>query len=203
MSFLFPWSVQCETLSFCGYPMVMSLHFAHTSSARVALPNIMDIEASGFGDQSYPIEVGVALSNGKRFCSLITPPGNWTHWSESAEDIHGISRRALFEHGRSLTEVCHELNEMLGGMELYSDAWSHDDRWLRKLFYTARVNPQFRLSAIEFLASEQQIGVWDETKREVVEEQKLKRHRASNDAHIIQQTFLQSYLKTTLDSKTA
>jgi hypothetical protein len=34
-------------------------------------PNIIDIEASGFGVDSYPIEVGIVLSTGQKYCALI------------------------------------------------------------------------------------------------------------------------------------
>ena len=46
---------------------------------RISTPFIMDIEASGFGPDSYPIEVGLALGDGSRFCSLIVPAEHWTH----------------------------------------------------------------------------------------------------------------------------
>ena len=39
--------------------------------SRIIRPDIIDIEASGFGPDSYPIEIGVALSSGEKYCSLI------------------------------------------------------------------------------------------------------------------------------------
>ena len=46
-------------------------------------PLIIDVEASGFGSKSYPIEIGVALNDGQRFCTLILPAPNWTHWDNN------------------------------------------------------------------------------------------------------------------------
>ena len=43
------------------------------SDSRRRVPNIIDVEASGFGPHSYPIEVGLALGDGSKFCSLILP----------------------------------------------------------------------------------------------------------------------------------
>jgi hypothetical protein len=40
-------------------------------------PAIIDIEASGFGPDGYPIEIGVALSSGQTFCALILPEPEW------------------------------------------------------------------------------------------------------------------------------
>ena len=53
------------------------------------LPTILDIEASGFGPGSYPIEVGLVLPDGDAWCSLIRPEPGWLHWDPSAEQVHG------------------------------------------------------------------------------------------------------------------
>ena len=49
--------------------------------------HVIDIEASGLGAGSYPIEVGIVLANGFTYDSLIARPGFWTHWDEEAEKI--------------------------------------------------------------------------------------------------------------------
>ena len=49
------------------------------------IPAIIDIEASGFGRGSYPIEVGFALPDRTSYSFLIKPAQSWTHWSEDAE----------------------------------------------------------------------------------------------------------------------
>ena len=66
---------------------------------RVMRPAILDIEASGFGDDGYPIEVGVVLPNGRKYCSLVTPEPEWIHWDEGAAKLHGITRTMLATHG--------------------------------------------------------------------------------------------------------
>ena len=78
-------------------------------------PQIIDVEASGFGYDSYPIEVGVVLSNGLRFSRMIRPLPDWTHWDASAESLHGISQKELQRHGHNPFEVARELNELLAG----------------------------------------------------------------------------------------
>ena len=64
-------------------------------------PNIIDVEASGFGTASYPIEIGLALENGERYCSLIKPLAEWDHWDETAQELHGIKRAHLNKHGKA------------------------------------------------------------------------------------------------------
>ncbi|MDE0926942.1 MAG: hypothetical protein OR997_07780 [Methylophilaceae bacterium] len=44
-------------------------------------PSVIDIETSGFGAGSYPIEVGYVTHQGKRWCSLITLCDDWQHWN--------------------------------------------------------------------------------------------------------------------------
>lgn len=156
-------------------------------------PVIIDIEASGFGSLSYPIEVGAVLHDGRRFSSLIKPFEDWTHWCSKAENIHNIHRELLAERGRPGAEVARNLNDFLGTTQAYTDAWVVDKPWIDKLFYRAGLRPSFQLSPIEGLMDEAQIERWDKVKAEVVAHLQLPRHRASTDALIIQQTYLQSH----------
>ncbi len=153
-------------------------------------PCIIDIEASGFGSHSYPIEIGVVKADGSRYCSLIAPQADWVHWSDQAESVHGISRDCVVEKGKSARLVCQELNRFLGSVSAYSDAWVHDSPWLNRLFWAGGCYPEFHLSPIELITSEDQLMLWDETKRNLTHQLKIHRHRASADAFLIQQTWL-------------
>ncbi len=86
-------------------------------------------------------------------------------------------------------EVAHFLNQKLKGKTLYSDGWAVDKPWISKLFYTAGMEMNFDVSPIELILSEKQMKIWHATKDRVLEESKLSRHRASNDAWIIQETY--------------
>jgi len=153
-------------------------------------PSILDFEASGFGAQSYPIEVGVVRSDGKKFCSLIRPFDDWIHWDEHAQSLHGISRSHLLSYGRPGIEVCQQLNELLQGETAYSDGWVVDSPWMTKLFARAGVSPSFRLSALEYVLNERQMADWRITKEQVLSSRQESRHRASSDAEVIQQTYM-------------
>lgn len=152
-------------------------------------PNIIDIEASGFGSDSYPIEIGVALYSGEKFCTLIQPEKNWNHWDLDAEMVHGISRRMLLEHGKPVRTVAKLMNRLLKGKTLYSDGWVVDKPWVNRLFFAAGIQPSFTVSALEMILNETQMTNWSATKNQVIETLSLPRHRASNDALIIQETF--------------
>lgn len=153
------------------------------------LPNVIDIEASGFGKESYPIEVGYILANGDIFCSLIKPVDEWNRWDKTAEQIHGISQEILFDVGRNVEEITQILNKRLSGQTLYSDAWGNDSSWLGLLFDVANCPMRFRLDSIRSLLTEEQAMLWHQTKDQVINSNSLKRHRASSDAAILQKTF--------------
>lgn len=152
-------------------------------------PAIIDIEASGFGAESYPIEVGVALEDGSTRCYLVLPHDDWTYWDEEAERVHRIPRDILEAHGRPLEEVAEDLNRFIGSADTFSDGWEVDKPWISQLFYAAGLFPSFRLSALDFILTEKQMQHWHDTKAQVLTEMNLKRHRASLDALIIQKTY--------------
>lgn len=153
------------------------------------LPCVIDLEASGFGRGSYPIEVGVCLNDRSTHCFLIQPQEDWHHWDVEAEEIHGISRQTLLEKGVPVVEISSRLNELLNGQVVYTDAWGFDNTWLWKLYDTAKLYPNFRLESFRKLLNENQVKHWMAIKKQVIIDLKLVRHRASADARILQETY--------------
>lgn len=156
------------------------------------IPVIIDIEASGFGRESYPIEIGIVFANGDKFCSLIKPEDHWTYWDSSAESLHRITRDILSKHGISAKQMATELNQRLDGMTVYSDCWTVDKPWLDKLYQAAEMRPSFAFSAIEMILDESQVEQWNGAHAVNIESHQGDRHRASADAEIIQRTWLET-----------
>jgi len=152
-------------------------------------PLIVDVEASGFGGTSYPIEIGVALDDGHKYCSLVHPEPDWTHWDLEAERVHRIPRDLLETYGRPAREVAQTLNELLATRTVYTDGWVVDKPWLSTLFQAARLEMQFRVSPLEMILSEVQMEEWHAEKARVLATLDLSRHRASHDAWVIQETY--------------
>lgn len=169
-----------------------------THMRMTARPFIIDLEASGFGPHSYPIEVGLAMEPGTKFCSLIAPAPGWTHWDVEAEKVHRVPRDILETYGKPATQVALSLNELLRNTTVYSDGWVVDQPWLIELFTRAGVPQQFSLSSLEMILSEYQMEVWHDVKKEVTSELALTRHRASFDALIIQETYLRTRQAATM-----
>lgn len=149
-------------------------------------PCVIDIEASGFGRDSYPIEVGFVLPNGRGVCTLVRPPPPWTHWDPAAERVHGIARATALRHGRDPDVVADLLNEHLGGRIVYCDGWAHDYAWLATLFEAAGRTPRFRLEHLRTLIDERQAQALPAARAQVLAELGLARHRASSDARVLQ-----------------
>ncbi|WP_183326017.1 hypothetical protein [Halomonas cerina] len=156
----------------------------------VTLPTLLDIEASGFGRGSYPIEIGLARPDGSTCAFLVQPLAEWTHWDPKAELLHGISRGRLQREGYPVREVARWLNDELGEIGIaYSDSWGYDNTWLSLLFHHAGMLPAFRLEALRILLSESQQALWSDTKEAVIREMGIHRHRAGDDARLLQLTY--------------
>jgi len=107
----------------------------------------IDLEASGLGPQSWPIEVGWCLPEGAAHAFLIRPDDEWPRdqWDDQAEALHGIAYRELEKSGAPVRDVCNWLNKALGGKTVYSDAPDWDGFWLLRLFQAGDVRQQFAL----------------------------------------------------------
>jgi hypothetical protein len=152
-------------------------------------PAFIDFEASSLDlIASYPIEVGICMPDGALHSWLICPHVLWQDWSESAEQIHGISRQTLEADGIAVGEVARALNELLPE-QVFCDAWTFDSFWLHRLFRAARITPAFQLESISALLDTRQVRQWSALRQQVITELGLPVHRAANDALILHKTW--------------
>ncbi|WP_417565347.1 hypothetical protein [Marinobacter sp.] len=152
-------------------------------------PAFIDFEASSLDlIASYPIEVGICMPDGILHSWLICPHVLWHDWSESAEQIHGISRQTLEAEGVTASEVAQALNELLPE-QVFCDAWTFDSFWLHRLFRAARIRPTFQLESVSALLNSRQLRRWSAMRQEVISELGLPVHRAANDALILHKTW--------------
>lgn len=135
-----------------------------------AAPTVLDVEASGFGRNSYPIEIGFVLLDGHAYCTLVRPAPEWTHWDAQAEATHHISRSLILERGLLVVDVARRINTQLRDQTVYSDGWAHDYSWSGVLFDCAAMQPSFKLQNLRALLDEQQADRWHQVKAEVSRE---------------------------------
>ena len=157
------------------------------------VPAILDIEASGFGHGSYPLEIGVALSDRTVHSFLIAPHADWTHWREDAAALHGLTREQLLAEGESPRTVAYALNELLEGQVVYSDGWGVDSGWLSLLYYYAGIAQAYRLETLARILSHEQMVLWDSAHDRIWAGQEHRRHRAGFDASQLQAIFVDTY----------
>lgn len=108
---------------------------------------VIDVESSGFGARSYPIEIAWKSEDGDFDSFLIKPHKRWNHWSKDAEErIHGISREQLFDEGISIELAAEKLNESLNGLRVYSDNAAFDEMWVQDIFLFSKEQPRYEFS---------------------------------------------------------
>ncbi len=161
------------------------------ASTPVGLPTVLDIEASGLGRDSYPIEIGYVLPDGGCYCTLVRPEAAWTHWDDEAQRLHGITRDNVLQHGRPALEIARHLNQVLRGQTVYTDGWANDYSWIGTLFDAADLSPSFHIENLRALLTDSDAARWHQIKDQVAHELKLRRHRASSDARLLQMTLRQ------------
>jgi hypothetical protein len=107
----------------------------------------IDLEASGLGASSWPIEVGWCFLKSEPETFLIAPSDDWSRdaWKEQAQALHGVSIETLQQQGRPIKEVCQRLNGALAGADIFSDAPDWDGFWLYRLFSAGDEKQQFSL----------------------------------------------------------
>ena len=114
----------------------------------------LDCEASSLDRESYPIEVGWCLaSSGAIESHLIIPHPDWLDWDPGAQEVHGVSRRMLFEQGEPGPKVARRLVEALKGAEVYSES-EMDQHWVATLCARAGIEPIPKLQNFEALLDE-------------------------------------------------
>lgn len=148
---------------------------------------VIDCEASGLKEKSYPIEVGVALHDDS-FGFLIKPEKDWTYWCKSAEKIHNIKREELFDEGISCFEAAQILNSQLRDLTLFSDATDYETFWLNRLFKAAKCDRLFDIDSIYSLPFNDEIYAAEKKRLSSF----IIMHRAENDAHVIRESLVKS-----------
>src|SRR5215831_9648548 len=84
----------------------------------------LDCEASSVDEHhSYPIEVGWCFAEScKAESHLILPHPDWLDWDPQSQELHGLSRKILFEKGEPGPLVARRLIALLADAVVYSDS---------------------------------------------------------------------------------
>jgi hypothetical protein len=119
----------------------------------------VDFEASSLASESYPVELGWANGGASGFV-LIRPEPDWTDWSASAAELHGLSREHLLAEGKPAKEVADLLLRLAAGRQLVSDAPDRETQWMGRLLALTDHPPHLWPTIIDLVDA-----CWDETAR--------------------------------------
>lgn len=114
---------------------------------------ILDVEASGLSEESYPIQVALLDSEtGDSLMFYIKPTDDWIYWNEEAEEIHNITQKLLSDIGIDVDEAVTRITEFMVEKKestMYCDAPDYDGFWLKRLFDAAfSVEVQFNMDHV-------------------------------------------------------
>ena len=160
------------------------------------LPVYIDIEASGLGNTSYPIEIAWNDPTGKVTRRLIKPADGWRSWDFAAERIHGISKEEIEKDGVLVGDLCNLIREDLRGVRVYSDAPKLEKFWLDRLFQAGEKNDSpLLVLGVSSIPEIKQIcyekGLYTSFKEAAINELKVT-HRADADVKIHMSIFKQA-----------
>ena len=146
----------------------------------------VDVEASGLGPYSWPIEVGWAIGAEPPRSVLVRPAEGWSMqaWEKSAEALHRIPPDRLLAEGRDALDVALGLNAALGACTVYSDAPDYDSFWLFRLYDAAGVRPNYRLADLADLLTPLWRGAPDALVREATVRAPHTHRAAADVAHL-------------------
>ena len=147
----------------------------------------LDFEASGLGEFTYPIEIGIARWMGTEepitsWSVLIKPTQAWLRhrvWMPESEKIHGITLAELAQ-GVSPRWALEHANALLGNHPVFCDGGEHDVRWLRHLAQAAQVRSSFQLADLNTIV--EQLSPDQRLRMAQWKSQAPVRHRAGDDA---------------------
>ncbi len=117
-------------------------------------PVFIDIDASTFDDNGFPIAIAWSLPDGQLKSVLIIPDDEWDPWENA--DPH-IDLQHLFDQGITGADIVRELNEDLDGQTVFIDGLDEDERLLEKLFDTYQQSMGFELAPMSELFREQDL----------------------------------------------
>jgi len=159
-------------------------------------PIVIDLESSGLGKESYPIEVGFILEDGvEKHSWLIKREPGWNHWDPVAQNIHNITRQDITDNGLYAPDVANLLNKHLAGKTAYSDCREYDEFWIDVLFDKVGIKREFHVGSIQSLFSGNvHHAIFYKIRNDLYK--KTVRHRAENDAVVIQEAYIQSLGET-------
>jgi DNA polymerase III epsilon subunit-like protein len=109
---------------------------------------VLDIEASGLGENSFPIEIAWQGPTVKPQSFLIRPDPQWDleSWDDRAEQLHGIPLQQALAEGVPARSIVEQLCRDCAGRTILSDGLAFDQAWLNQLYAASQWQGNIRLT---------------------------------------------------------
>lgn len=169
------------------------------------LPIFVDVEASSFAGDSYPIEIAWNMPDSKIENHLINPYciKEWIDWDPASQAVHGLSRNYLSNNGEPPLSVAKRMNKVLSGCDVYSDAAEYDAFWIDQLFKVTGLIREFSVRDFYSLLPNEITNGYFMSNNSVLskyQEKARKRagvaaHRASHDVKYLVELYMMTVLQ--------
>jgi len=138
--------VDCEATSFSGY------------CTEIGFAQVCQGPPHQHGTARIQHCAGLTIRSESRLIRVDDWLDDYLKWDPAAEEVTGISRTLLLDHGRPAAEVAAWLNEELEGLPVYSDAPRYDRGWIDGVFGVAGFKRRFTIVPIERMGWRKDIG---------------------------------------------
>jgi hypothetical protein len=161
----------------------------------------LDFEASSLDDESWPVEVGYAASDGAEDGFLVARHRDWSmeHWDRNSANLHGISLADLDESGISAAAAVDRLAAKLSNTIVVSDAPAFENHWLRRMSTAAGKPTPFVVQDWEEYLPAGQTHEERAALFSVEREKEGVRHRALPDARVMRAVWRASWAQAQAD----
>jgi len=111
-------------------------------------PLFLDIEASSYDDDAFPVSLAWSLPDGRIKTVLVMPDESW-----NLDEVERLpfDIQHYYDQGFSTSDIAHEINIDLDGSTVYVDGIDPDELWLEKIFEACGIEPTFELARMDDL----------------------------------------------------
>ena len=164
------------------------------------LPIFIDVEASSFSGNSYPIEIAWNNPDAVIENHLINPYciKEWIDWDPASQAVHGLNRNYLSNHGEDPFIVAKRMNDFLSGVDVYSDAAEYDVFWIDQLFKATGLERKFPVRDFFSLLPDEVTNGYYMSSHSILSDYQIKArkrsgvaaHRASHDVKYLIELYM-------------
>ena len=143
--------------------------------------SFLAIDSLDLSSMSYPAEIALYLANGQHYHAWVKPMSD-RHFPALSVEL----RDRVNQYGKYPVQICHELNNLCLGVNLYCDSWGMTTSWLDNLFLAAGQTREISCTPIQALLEEEHLGNWNARRQFVADILHNEQPCAASYIHVMQ-----------------